>query len=194
MPFRMLISENDGLNEILSIARLELKKGPTAKRHPFRFAVLSSASSEKVSSRWVVFRKYTDEGKMLIYTDARSKKCEELSANPHCNLLFYHDRHKFQLRIQAVATLHHQDELTAKYWPGVKGSNPNDYLSIQAPGTPIKEKALGFERDMSLEDRHFVVLELAPQEMDVLQLNGDRHIRAQFQKEQAGWKSSFLVP
>jgi pyridoxine/pyridoxamine 5'-phosphate oxidase len=190
----MLISESNGLDEIWEIIQLELKKGPTAKRHPFRFVVLSTAKHGSVSSRWVVFRKFTEDLKLLIYTDGRSEKCTELKDNPNASLLFYHDRHKLQIRIDAKVSLHQQDELTAKYWPGVKGSKPNDYLTVLAPGGKISDKAKGYEHDPELDDQYFTILEFDPQKIEVLQLNGDRHLRAEFKKNQENWHSSFLVP
>lgn len=190
----MLINEDDSLDQIWEMVQLELQKGPSAKRHPFRFAVLSTIGREGPSSRWVVYRKYTDDSKLLIYTDARSEKCADLERNPNGNLLLYHDRQKLQIRIKTEATLHQQDELTAKYWPGVKGSNPNDYLSNQPPGKAIDDIEPGFERDAGLDDKYFTIIELDPKKMDVLQLNGDRHIRAEFEKQKDQWNSTFLVP
>ena len=190
----MLISELDKLDEIWKIVQLELKKGPSVKRHPFRFVVLSTEHHGEVNSRWVVFRKYTNDSKLLIYTDARSKKCAELKENPNASLLFYHDRHKLQIRVHAKASIHQQDELNAKYWPGVKGSKPGDYLSKLSPGERISDRAMGFEKERELDDRYFAILEFDLHKIDVLQLNGDRHIRAEFKKTDEEWESTFLVP
>lgn len=190
----MLISESKSLEEIWEMIQLELKKGTSTKRHPFRFVVLSTVSKEGVSSRWVVYRKFTTEGKLLVYTDSRSEKCTELKRNPKCSLLFYHERQKLQIRIEAEAKLHLQDELTAKFWPGVKGSNPGDYISVRGSGEEINQRELGYEKSLDLNDRYFTVLEFNPLKIDVLQLNEDRHIRIEFKRTANEWESTFLVP
>jgi len=174
----MLIEGHYSLKDIWETIEIELKKGPKAKRHPFRFAVLSTSVGSKVNSRWVVYRKYTEENTLLIYTDARSGKVDELNKNPKCSLLFYNERHKFQLRINAKVRIHQSDEITAKYWPGVNGSNSKDFITKKAPGQPIQSVEEGHERNKALDSRYFCIIEMVAEGFDALQLNEHQHIRA----------------
>ncbi len=190
----MLIEEEHALDEIKHICFQELNRGAKARKHPFRFVTLALAYQNKPSSRWVVHRKFTAEQHVLIFTDNRSDKMKALKANPEASLLYYHDRHSLQLRLEGKITIHHQNEISRKYWPGVKGSGAKDYISVLPPGTPIKSPTAAFNWSDDLDDTHFVVLEFKTESLDVLQLNRGRHIRALFNKTENGWEGSFLVP
>gem|GEM_PF-6361062 len=74
MPLKTLIKPNHSLDEIWKVLTIEFQKACCAKRHPFRYVVLSTANEGHANSRWVVLRKYTETASFLIYTDARSGK------------------------------------------------------------------------------------------------------------------------
>ncbi len=173
----------------------ELRKGAVQKKHPFHNVVLSTISANNPASRWVVFRKLTAENHFLIFTDARSQKVEELKKNPHTTLLFYHQRQGVQVRVNGTATLHHQDDLTATYWPGVKGSpGAKSYQTVAAPGEATPSIASGNNTDPSLDDTYFMVIEVIPHHIEALQLGREGHIRVAFEKNEDQWKGSLLVP
>jgi len=189
-----ILNRDLSLSDIQEAVWVELRKGAVQKKHPFRNLVLSTIDGEKAASRWVVFRKLTDADSFLIYTDCRSDKVSQIQKNPNCALLFYHNRQGMQLRVNGQAKIHHQNELTDKYWPGVKGSGAKDYTTELPPGTPISSKDEGNKWDEDQNDKNFMILEIIPEEIDVLQLNRDGHIRVQFTKEKNEWVESFLVP
>jgi pyridoxine/pyridoxamine 5'-phosphate oxidase len=190
----MLIDPNLTLTEILSLVLLELKKGPTVRKHPFRYTVLSTSVNNQVNSRWVVFRKFADHDQLHIYTDSRSKKVTELERNGNASLLFYHPRQKLQIRLNGNIELHHQDSLTEKYWPGVKSTGAKDYTSLRAPGETIEsaEEAHVWEDDP--KEVHFMILEFQPRTMDVLQLGKQGHLRFYYEKKATEWKGQIIVP
>lgn len=194
MQLNTLIDQENTLSEIWEILKVEFQKACVAKRHPFRFVVLASAVNNVVNSRWVVFRKYTESGSFFIYTDARSEKVSEFKENNAVSLLLYHDRKKFQVRINGKVVIHHKNELTEKYWPGVKGSNDQSYTSELAPGTPIKKSDEAYYWSTEMNDENFIILEVIPSFIEALQLNGDKHIRAAFTANGTTWDSTFLVP
>jgi len=108
--------------------------------------------------------------------------------------LFYNDRKKLQVNVTGKVTIHKQNELTKKYWPGVKGSNDKAYTTELAPGKLIGEKEEAYRWSSSVDDIHFVILEIFPSKIEALQLDGDHHIRAQYIKIDSEWKSSYQVP
>lgn len=183
------------LEEIPKLLYAELKKGTVQKKHPFKNVVLSTLTKETSMSRWVVCRHVTAEQGFYIYTDNRSQKILELKQNPNCNLLFYHDRQGLQIRFNCKGKIHRQNELTDKYWPGVKGYSAENYTISLAPGTPIASIEDGQEFLKNITDEYFTVLELNPYTFEVLQLSREGHIRANFEKTTDDqWKGSFLVP
>jgi pyridoxine/pyridoxamine 5'-phosphate oxidase len=190
-----LLTLNDSLDTLQTKVWAELRKGAVQKKHPFHNVVFSSINDNAPASRWVVLRKVTEDHRFLIFTDARSEKVEQLRANPNATLLFYHNRKGVQVRVNGTVSLHHNDELTATYWPGVKGSpGVKSYQTKAAPGTAIPSAAEGKMTDASLNDRHFMIIEVIPHTLEVLQLGREGHVRAQFEKDDDDWKGTFLVP
>lgn len=190
-----LLSPDQDPNEMLQAVMDELRKGAVQKKHPFNKMVFSTVSGDQAASRWVVFRKLTAENHFLIFTDGRSEKVEELRQNPNATLLFYHHRQGVQVRVQGRASLHHRDDLTSTYWPGVKGSpGARSYQTVQAPGEPIFSINEGNHTNPELEDEHFMVISIQAHHIEALQLDREQHIRVNFEKEENTWKGTFLVP
>jgi hypothetical protein len=188
-----LIGPEHRLEEIPDLLFAELRKGTVQKKHPFRNVVLSTVSGEEPESRWVVFRKLTEDHRFLVYTDARSQKVAELSANAHCSLLFYNDRQGVQLRIDGKAVVHQDDALTKMHWPRVQGGAVKNYTTVLPPGAPIQEHAEGQQWEEPPTDRYFTILEVIPGKMDMLQLDRAGNIRAAFERAGEEWKGTFLV-
>ena len=133
MQSSMLIEREHTLKEIKTICFQDLSKGAKLKRHPFRYVSLATIYQNKPTSRWVVHRKFTEDQHVLIFTDQRSEKVKALSANPAASLLYFHDRHNLQLRLEGSIEIHHLNELSRKYWPGVNGAGAQDYTSVLPP-------------------------------------------------------------
>lgn len=191
---RTLIDSDFSLEKIWEVVQLEFQKATTSKRHSFKYVVLSSANNEAVNSRWVVFRTYTENGSFLVYTDARSEKINDFKTNSLVSLLFFNDRKGLQVRVNGTVMMHHKNELTKKYWPGVKGFNDQSYTSELAPGTPVKNQEDAYNWSTTMDDENFMILEILPSQIDVLQLNGSQHIRSVFTTNGQNWESTFLVP
>ncbi len=189
-----LILPQHTLAEIPNILFTELRKGSVQKKHPFRNVVFNTVSGNLPKSRWVVFRKLTENASFLIYTDARSEKVTELKENSNCALLFYHNRQGVQIRFEGTALIHQQDELTKKYWPGIQGNGLKSYTTVLPPGTQIEDKAKGNQWLDDPSDLFFNIIEVIPSKIEVLQLDRTAHIRAKFVRDSENWKGTFLVP
>ena len=189
-----IISPNNNIDEIPNLVFTELSNGASKKKHPFKNVVLTTMTENNLKSRWVVFRKLTLEKNLLIYTDFRSKKIEELRKNLECGLLFYHNKQGLQVHFNASCTIHHNNELTKKYWPGIAGCSSENYTNVYPPSTPINTIYDGHKIDKNLSDRYFSILEFYLSEMSVLQLSREGHIRANFIKVDNKWKGFFIVP
>jgi hypothetical protein len=189
-----IISPNNNIDEIPNLVFTELSNGASKKKHPFKNVVLTTMMENNLKSRWVVFRKLTLEKNLFIYTDFRSKKIEELRKNLKCGLLFYHNKQGLQVHFNASCTIHHNNELTKKYWQGIAGCSSENYTTIYPPSTPINTIYDGHIIDKNLSDRYFSIIEFCPSEMSVLQLSREGHIRANFIKVDNKWKGFFIVP
>ena len=63
-------------------------------------AALATASSECRPSVRMVLIKHVDERGFVFYTNYRSRKGDELAANPHAALLFHWERLGRQVRVE----------------------------------------------------------------------------------------------
>ena len=189
-----IILPNSKLEEIPSLIFSELRKGTFKKKHPFKNVVLTTVNEKTPKSRWVVFRKLTLEQNLLIYTDSRSEKIEDLRENYNSGLLFYNSKQGLQIYFNTVSTIHQNNELTKKYWQGIVGNSSENYTTILPPSTPINTIHEGHKTEKNLSDKYFSIIEFSPINMNVLQLSRDGHIRANFNKVNNEWEGSFIVP
>ena len=189
----MLFSENESLTEIWQSLVHELHRGALDPKHPFRYTNLGTIGKTGPEVRTVVVRSISKELEFYIFTDFRSEKVAELSANPSASLHFYHQGKRVQVRIKATAKIHHQDQVSQAFWSKVQGDAQKGYTLTLAPSTPISGPNEAFDWIENGDDRFFTVLKLISDSIEVLQLNGLRHLRILF-SENKNWKGQWLVP
>ncbi len=187
----MLFSATDSLAEIWQTLLHELQRGALDPKHPFRYLTLATVGNEFPQVRTLVLRQFSTHLEFLVYTDARSSKVKELFDVPRVSLLFYHPKKQVQVRVNAHATIHVEDELAQAHWMRVSDKRRSEYQSKLGPGTRITAPATGWE---SSSDRsNFSVVKFAPLSIEVLQLNREGHLRIQFDLT-SGWQGAWLVP
>lgn len=169
----------------------ELHRGALDPKHPFRYLTVATVSEQFPQVRTVVLRQFTADLEFLVYTDARSFKVQELFKLPQVSLLFYHPKKQLQVRINAKATIHEEDELAKAHWNQVAKHKQFDYQSLLAPGTRIEKPEMGWE--INPKRAHFLVLRFSPISIEVLQLAREGHLRIQFDLA-TGWQGAWLVP
>ena len=170
----------------------ELTEAGHKKDHPFRWPVLSTADAEgRPDARTVVLRS-CEEGIAAIYSDARTGKIQHLSAQPHATLLFFDPARMLQVRASGEASVHCGDSLAESHWKKLPEGRRNEYQSSAAPGTNWTPGA--GERDETLGSRHFAVLYVRFQQLEVLQLAREEHQRVLLWREAGGWVRQRVVP
>jgi general stress protein 26 len=187
----MLITRRNNLDEVLEIIFDEIKRSVVDRKHPFRYLVFSS-SAKNASSRYVVLRGIDSKGRLMIYTDGRSRKVEEIRKNNQVQLLFFHPRKKVQVIISGLASLA-DDSKTDGEWESVQGYARKSYTTAKAPGTPVIKPEDAFDWDDELQSKYFRVILVDPFKVEILQLDGQEHLRAIYNKE-TEWKGSWVVP
>jgi general stress protein 26 len=190
----LLVKPTDTLDQVLINTKHELRRGALDRKHPFRYASLVTHLEGELGARYVVLRRVNDLIDLFFFTDSRSEKVKHLEANPYLALLFYHPSKKAQIRVSAHATIHHQDETSSEYWESIKGNSRKDYGPLIAPGQPIRNPEEAHNWPDRIDDRYFVVLEVIPDSIEVLQLNKAEHLRALFTKEEGDWRKTWLAP
>ena len=187
----MLFTASEPLATIWQTLLHELHRGALDPKHPFRYLTVATFGNEFPQVRTVVLRQFTADLEFLVYTDARSSKVQELLEVPRVSLLFYHPKKQVQLRVQALAKFHVEDELAQAHWKQVSKHRQSEYQSGLASGTRIENPDLGWE--IRPERTHFSVLKFRPSSIEALQLAREGHLRIQFDLA-SGWEGSWLVP
>ncbi|MFN3996657.1 pyridoxamine 5'-phosphate oxidase family protein [Algoriphagus sp.] len=189
----MLFSENESPLEIWKSISHELHRGALDSKHPFRYINLGTIGKTGPEIRTVVIRSINTNLEFYIFTDFRSEKVAELSANSSATLHFYHPGKRVQIRIKATSEIHYRDDVSTANWLKVQGDAQKAYTSNLPPSTPISDPNQGFEWPENGDDSFFAVLKFIPESIEALQLNGLKHLRILFTKSE-NWEGQWLVP
>lgn len=189
-----IILPEHSLQEIPDLILKALALCSQKKKHPFKNVVLTTICHEPPKTRWVVCRKVTEDHNIYVFTNVSSNKVTELKEKPHCSLLFYHPKQGLQIQLSGTVTVHHQDKLTRKYWPGVQGNSVKIYTTSLAPGIPVDSINEGHQFKSVPTSEYFAALKVTPVQLVVLQLNREGHIRARYMRLNHKWEGSYLVP
>lgn len=157
----------------------------------FRLPVLGTQTPTNAAQRIVVLRAAdAAAGTLLIHTDVRSAKVQQLKDNPVAALLFYDKAKKVQLRVTAVASVHTDDEIANQLWQSESATSLKGYLGQLAPGTACAEREHNLPTEFieSIPDRsqleaarpNFAAISFQATQLDWLQLNRSGHLQAQF--------------
>ena len=162
----------------------ELARAVRDKAHPWRVAVLATVDGDGADARSVVLRDLEAEGRtLLIYTDARSPKAQQVAAQPHGMLVLWSPALGWQLRLRVALTLETQGLRVSSRWARLKLSPAaQDYLSPLPPGTALDTPAP--ERHSR---EHFALITAQVQSVDWLELHAQGHRRARFSAAGAAW-------
>ncbi len=195
----MLVKATSNPSGVLKNVFREVKKGTSDSRHPFRYLSLATFDEEQreTNLRMLVVRELRDDHSILLYTDSRTDKVEELTGLNRASLLFWHDHHKVQLTLKTEVEIHQGDELAEHYWKSdVHGGAQKAYTPVVAPGTEIEDPKKAHRWPEEYSDEYFCVLRCVPYEMQVLQLGGKEHLRLQFRRPSADgeWQGGWIAP
>jgi pyridoxamine 5'-phosphate oxidase len=177
-------------NDILESLKRELINGYAKKGHPFRYFGLATMNGKQPVQRTVVLRKVRSDLSLVVFTDARSEKVQQLEANNVVSALFYHPKKLLQLRIQGKVEFLDGEELE-RLWMSIPENSRKDYTALEAPGTPIKNPD---HVDYSEENNHFKVVHIIPESIEYLRLKRPNHLRIHFSKQGDEWTGQFLTP
>jgi len=178
------------LDQIFKDLKNEVKFGYLKKKHPFRYPVLASIEDNRPIQRTVVLRDSTESFDLIMYTDDRSHKINQIESNPNCSLLFYHPKKLLQIKVEGHMKIIRSGASYEDYWTRVQGKSQNDFITNLAPGTPINNPD---HVEYKEDEHHFCVLSLEPCFIEFLELKRPNHIRASFEKTN-NWKGQFLNP
>ncbi|MDA0254323.1 MAG: pyridoxamine 5'-phosphate oxidase family protein [Planctomycetota bacterium] len=127
--------------ETWALVATELSAAVRSGRHPFHvFTIATLGLDGSPRSRTVVLRGFDGAAREIhFHTDARSPKAAELARDGRVALHWYDPTGRLQIRITALATLHHEDSIARQAWEAAAPMSRGCYTSPAAPGTPLPE-------------------------------------------------------
>ncbi len=179
--------------ELLKTIKAEWVRSNADRRHPFRLFSLGTIKYPEGTPaiRTVVLRSFRhDTDSFLVFTDSRSPKCLDISHQDAVELLFYHPRKKWQVRVKATAKVQGKEHPDYRGFLEQAKQSPSisDYMTLHPPGTPSEQVEFG-------DEIHFAFIEMEAKEYDILMLDRAGHKRERFVKTGGDiWEGSSLVP
>ncbi|MEL6675374.1 MAG: pyridoxamine 5'-phosphate oxidase family protein [Bacteroidota bacterium] len=170
------------------LAKAELMRANADRKHPFRYFTLGTLGETYPELRTVVNRGISAELILRCYTDSRTPKVAQLRQHSEVSALFYHPKKQLQVRIKGQARLVESGEAFEQIKSRLAaGPSARDYQTQRPPGSAWQEDALG-------EHLYFCLVEIIPDEIDLLQLRREGHLRSSLRRHEDGWEEIPLVP
>lgn len=175
--------------ELLKQAKAELLRSNVDRKHPFNTFWLGTLGIFP-EVRMVVLRNATPDFRVTFFTDARSPKVSQIRKSPKVSASFYHPRKKLQLRLYGTASLIDAGEEYNRQLDRIQQKGAiKDYITQLAPGTLAGAEPIEYG-----EQLHFLVVDILPEQLDILLLGTETHKRAKYIREKHTWKEEKVVP
>ena len=179
---------SSNLKEIFKREIEFLVDGISNSLNPYHFFSLSTLNDQKVTSRTIVLRNI-DEDPLAIYfnADYRSPKVKQLLSNKQCFVLFYDNKRKIQIRIECKAIVNYNNTISKRIWNKTPLQSRKCYMGEYSPSQKLQEwhpniplkylKKDPEKSDSELGYNNFTVIKLIINQLDILELHHDGHIR-----------------
>jgi hypothetical protein len=164
----------------------ELGLAVRTKGHDWRVGVLATVNEGAADARSVVLRDLELQSRtLLIYTDSRSPKTQQLQARPQGKLVLWSEALGWQLRLSVALSLETSGLRVSSRWAQLKLTPAaHDYLSPLPPGSVLSGGTQAPERTSR---DHFAVVAARVDAVDWLELHREGHRRARFDAAGSAW-------
>ncbi|MBM4193056.1 MAG: pyridoxamine 5'-phosphate oxidase [Gemmatimonadetes bacterium] len=170
---------------------------------PNAMALATSTPDGRPSVRMVLLKAVNQNG-FVFFTDYRSRKGEELAANPHASLCFWWDALQRQVRVEGSVARASVDESTAYFKSRPHGSRIGAWASVQSAmlnaRDALEREVLRFMEkfpegtDVPLP-HHWGGFRLTPETVEFWQGRPSRlHDRIVYRRHPDGWNIGRLSP
>jgi pyridoxamine 5'-phosphate oxidase len=171
-----------------------LHEGTVSAHHPahlLQFASVDHNTGPQL--RTVVLRSSEPAAHWVrFHTDIRSPKVEEVRRQPRVALLGYDPNLRLQVRMDAIAAVHHKDSLAKQGWERTPPHSRASYASKRVPGEALKQDVVHHAHAPihDLEDpayNNYAVIHCAIEVIDLLELDSDGHRRGTLVRAGGEW-------
>jgi pyridoxamine 5'-phosphate oxidase len=196
------LHESDLAPDPTSMFRAWIAEAAASGMHEPNAMVLATASAVGVPSCRMVLLKGVDEGGFRFFTNLGSRKGSELSANPHCSLLFPWHPLERQIRVDGVAEELAREDVAAYFATRPRGDQVGAWASRQSSVVRSREELdeefaameKRFPDEVTLPDwwGGYVVV---PEAVEFWQGRpGRMHDRLVYRREGDRWRTERLAP
>jgi pyridoxamine 5'-phosphate oxidase len=165
-------------------------------------ALATATADGRPSARMVLLKGHGPDG-FVFYTNAESRKGQEIAANPHAALLFHWKSLRRQIRIEGRLSEVSAAEADAYFHSRARVSQLGSAASDQS--RPLDSRETYLERVEELGERyegqeiprppHWTGFRLVPEAIEFWIDRANRlHERRRFTREGEGWTSTLLYP
>lgn len=175
------------LEDIEAAVWHELHRAGGDPAHDWRRCVVATLGPEGPEARTMVLRECDREAAaVVLYTDARSPKLAQLSADPRGQIVCWSPALNWQVRLRVVFGVETEGLGVSARWARVRFSpTAQDYLSHLAPGAPLGAPTPPHAD--AVAHHHFAVLTARVRSIDWLALHPEGHQRARFEAGERQW-------
>lgn len=195
---KMIIKPDLSLDEIKDNLKIAFKGASEDTRHGLRFFSVNSydLKNNAPESRMVVLRDFLPNWTFRFFTDFRSSKVSQIQKHPFVSLLFWNIDERYQVRLQAIPSIHHKNNVTESEWQQISGEAQKAYTSVLAPDTTISSPDKAHNWNKKHGDNYFCVIDAIPLQIKVLQLNGIKHLATKYVRKSIrdNWSGQWIVP
>jgi len=169
---------------------------------PEVMALASATADGRPSVRMVLLKGHGPDG-FVFYTNQRSRKGEELAANPHAALLFHWKPLRRQIRIEGPVSIVSCEEADAYFASRSRDSQLGAWASNQSWSLPSRAEFEKKYEDVRAKydgqeiprPPHWGGFRVAPESFEFWSDRPHRlHERRIFTREDEGWREGLLYP
>jgi len=177
----------------------ELLAATLSARHGLHLPTLATVDTDGAPEARTVVLRHVDAARREIrfHTDLRSPKVAAIRRDPRVALHWYDPAQRVQVRIPAVATIHHADAVTAEAWAAAAAMSRACYAADRGPGTSLGEFPPAPPAPADGDDaglRHFAVVACRFDAVDLLCLHASGHQRVRLHVARAPVTWDVLAP
>ena len=182
-----------------------LVEGASDRNSGWRLPVLGTALNGKPRQRIVVLRQVDAASRtILVHTDIRSAKIEEISSEPVCSWIFYDAANQVQLQLAGEVRIHTDDDVADSLWCSETETSLRGYLAPLSPGTRCSEPETNLpdnvkdripSRDeLAAAKKNFSVLSCRIRSAEVVVLRRSGNLRAKFDYSNEELDAHWVAP
>lgn len=188
--------------EILNHIWAELRRGVDDSKHPYHQAVLATLDEHsEPTQRTLVLRALSDRT-LLLHTDARSAKLEQVRRRAKVSLLFYNPTSRIQLALRGTYNDELSRQLHNRQWESTTLMSRRCYLAPYAPGQQAREMVRNLPdeliarrpdaKESAAGKVNFAVMAIVIEEIDSLRLSSKGHTRIRFSWQDSRWQAQWF--